>query len=275
MAKQHIRAMMARLGLLDSLFFLFHGLLKGGFSKWYLNLRYRISGAPDHLPIPPPYLLWLAIGLTDISVFLESGAVHAGIITDMLEKNGLDINDFDAILDFGCGCGRVMRHWKPLSGTKLYGTDYNPRPIKWCRQNLPFAQFAVNGLYPPLGYEAEKFDLTTARSVFTHLAEPLQLMWMQELQRVLKPGGFLLFTTHGEQLIEQLTSAELERFLSGQLVVRDEPLAGKNLCVAFHPTQYVGDRLAGDSFSVVDFSSGGPEKYKAQDVYILRAKGCR
>jgi ubiquinone/menaquinone biosynthesis C-methylase UbiE len=61
-----------------------------------------------------------------------------------------------------------------------------------------FAQFEVNGLAPPLAYEANHFDFIYALSVFTHLPESLQTAWMSELARVLKPGGYLLMTTHRE-----------------------------------------------------------------------------
>ena len=63
------------------------------------------------------------------------------------------------MLDFGCGCGRVMRWWKDLESTRLHGTDYNPYLVAWCRQNLPFAEFSVNGLEAGLDLPDGHFDL--------------------------------------------------------------------------------------------------------------------
>jgi hypothetical protein len=41
-------------------------------------------------------------------------------------------------------------------------------------------------------------DCIYAISVFTHLSAELQDLWMKELRRIVRPGGHLLITTHGE-----------------------------------------------------------------------------
>jgi ubiquinone/menaquinone biosynthesis C-methylase UbiE len=109
-----------------------------------------------------------------------------------LQRNNLPIENFQTMLDFGCGCGRVIRNWRSLQGVNIYGSDYNHELIAWCDENLSFAHFDSNDLAPPLSYESNKFDLIYALSVFTHLPEELQLTWLQELTRVLQPGGYLL-----------------------------------------------------------------------------------
>jgi ubiquinone/menaquinone biosynthesis C-methylase UbiE len=38
-------------------------------------------------------------------------------------------------------------------------------------------------------------------SVFTHLSAPWELKWLEELHRVLKPGGVILMTVHGQTAI--------------------------------------------------------------------------
>jgi len=74
-----------------------------------------------------------------------------------------------------------------MTSARFHGTDYNPQLINWCKPNLCFAQFEVNGLSPPLVYEEEQFDLIYALPVFTHLPEDLQLAWMSELSGFLGP----------------------------------------------------------------------------------------
>jgi ubiquinone/menaquinone biosynthesis C-methylase UbiE len=179
------------------------------------------------------------------------------------------VESLKAILDFGCGCGRVLRHWKPPTGSKLYGTDCNPELTAWCRRKLDrLAEFQTNKPAPPLKYEAEKFDLIYAVSVFTHLPEDLQYAWLDELARVLKPGGLLLLTFHGQSRLLDLEPEEQERFKAGQLVVKALSTPGSNLFGAYHPTQYVRVHLA-RGFDIVDFGPEGARDAN-QDIYLLR-----
>ena len=248
-------------------------------SKLYKILRdieSQITVTSDGLPIPPHDLHFLVSGNYDLGVsdFLTVGKFCADSVTGLLNKNHLDIDGFEAVLDFGCGCGRVIRHFNSLKNAKLYGTDYNPVLVEWCRKNLPFAQFQVNKLAPPLNYNAEKFDLVYAFSVFTHLPETLQFSWMNEISRVLKPGGYAFITTHGVAYIEgSLNPRERELFQSGQLIVVNEGSAGENKCSTYHPEGYVRNTLA-VGFEIVDFVPGwvldSSRRIIAQDSYLLK-----
>jgi SAM-dependent methyltransferase len=163
----------------------------------------------------------------------------------------------------------VMRHWKNLEGPVLYGTDVNPRLIQWCTYHLGFAHFARHALKGPLPFEAESFDLVYALSVLTHLSSSLQDSWMKELSRVLRPGGLLFLTLHGEAYLERLRFAEAEEFRQGRLVVRGEDAEGRNRCAAFHPESYVRTHLSRD-FELLEFVAQGAKGNPTQDVYLLR-----
>ena len=238
--------------------------------------RERVRGLPlralyrrRRLPIPPGRLMHLVAGTEDVSWFLDSGAVAANHIAEILARNGRPVESMADVLDFGCGAGRVMRHWKDLRGPSFHGADYNPDLVAWCRANLPFAQFQVNGLGRGLASGDGSFDLIYALSVFTHLSEPLQRFWVDELTRVLRPGGFLFLTTHGDFYQNQLTPAEQETFRAGRMVVRGETRDGSNDCAVFHPEAYVRSTLA-TRLDVVDFLPEGAAGNPRQDVVLLR-----
>jgi SAM-dependent methyltransferase len=235
------------------------------------NAEFAATGAPDRLPLPPPSLVYLVAGHFNVEWYYSSGVAHAALLRDVLARNGFDLREFDSLLDFGCGCGRVIRHYRGEL-PNLHGSDYNPRLVEWCRHALPFAAFGTNRRSPPLDYGDRQFDFVYAISVFTHLTESLQHSWMRELERILAPNGVLAITTKGRSRLHGLDEEELQRFEAGELVVQDERYEGRNLCAAFHPERYVRERLAG-SLQVVDFVPAVRGGAQSQDVFLLRPSG--
>ncbi len=222
----------------------------------------------DDLPLPPARLRVQVAGTPDARWFLESGHAAADALAGALARRGRRLDEVGSILDFGCGCGRVIRHLASLP-VELHGSDANKRLVSWCRENLAFARFTLNGLAPPLSYADASFDLVYALSVFTHLPEALQKPWRNELHRVLRPEGLLVASTHGERYLERLTSPERRRFEGGELVVRWEEVAGTNLCAAYHPPAYVQGHLA-EGFSLEELVPGGALGNPHQDLVVLR-----
>jgi SAM-dependent methyltransferase len=233
------------------------------------NASFQAAGAPDGLPLPPPPLVYLVAGHFNLRWYYESGAEHAALLRSVLARHGYDSASFASVLDFGCGCGRVIRHWQGQPG--VHGSDANPRLVDWCRRSFPFATFDRNAAAPPLSYEDEQFDFIYAISVFTHLPEALQHAWMHELRRVLAPGGLLALTTKGESRLDPLDADERRRFDNGELIVHDERYAGRNLCAAFHPEQYVRDVL-GTGLECLDYSPASRDSGRTQDLVLFRRR---
>jgi SAM-dependent methyltransferase len=224
----------------------------GGYAVFSFHPR-PPEAAADGLSLPPAHLIRVTSGCLRQAVnrpealydsYVEAGAQGAACIRAALERFGLAIEDFGSVLDFGCGCGRVIRHWRDLDGG-VQGCDYNPLLVDWCQSALGFATFERNGLEPPLPYADSSFDFLYAISLFTHFDANQQIPWMRELTRVVSPGGVLLVTVGGEsRATRQLDGTGLERFRAGELVVRRADLAGTNACAAFHPRRYIEEELA-------------------------------
>jgi SAM-dependent methyltransferase len=222
------------------------------------------------LPLPPARLRAQAGPRhADAGYFLSSGRHHAELIGELLREQGGDVTGMGALLDWGCGCGRILRHWADLTETRVCGCDINPQMVGWCQANLPFADVARTELSPPLPYADSSFGLVYALSVITHLPEELQHAWVRECFRVLRPGGYLLFSTLGAYYLslQRLTHAEGQRLESGNLVVLYKESAGTSLCSAYHPESYVRDTLAGD-FDVVSCRTATEDG--RHDIYLLR-----
>jgi SAM-dependent methyltransferase len=240
----------------------------------YEAVRSAGSGDADvdagGLPVPPARLRTQVAGTPGLEWFLESGRQQAKIIRSAAERHGAPLEDTGRMLDFGCGCGRVLRHWAGVEGPEIHGSDFNERLASWCAANLPFVSASVNGLAPPLGYESERFDLVYAVSVFTHLPYDLERAWIEELSRIVEPVGLLLLTTHGDSYADRLEPEERERYEAGEPVVRWPRVAGSNLCTTFHPEAYVRDRLA-PAMELLEFASGGGTVgSRRQDLAVFR-----
>lgn len=232
------------------------------------NANFKKRNVADGLPFPPVRLVHFVTNTYRNEWFYETGVIGSQCIRRILDKNRIKIDAFASILDFGCGCGRIIRHWQTLHGPRIFGCDYNPVLVDWCKENLPFAEFMLNDLSARLIYEDEKFDFIYAISVFTHLTEAMGFFWMEELDRVLKPGGIMYLTFMGSTRASNLRIELQERFETGELVVIGCEHPGKNICAAFHPEKYVREILA-KGFQILDFVPGGA-KDANQDVFLLK-----
>jgi SAM-dependent methyltransferase len=205
--------------------------------------------------------------------FTRFGRFAATWIAEMVARNGVDPAGLGAILDFGCGCGRVIRHWPAITGAQLYGSDYNPYLVRWCADNLRFGDFRTNQLEPPLPFDDDTFDLVYSLSIFTHLDAELQVPWIEELARVTKPGGLVLPTFHGRAKVEFMrTNAQFELiepgFEAGELVVIAGEQSGSSACAVYHPESYIREVL-GKGLELLDFSPNGALDIQ-QDAVLFR-----
>jgi len=236
------------------------------------NARYWGRLPDDGRPLPSTRARFLVAGSADITWFLEGGRLGYDSIRETLERNGCDIASLDDILDFGCGCGRVLRHWAGQTSAALHGVDQQPLLIDECRRILPEARFSVNGPEPPLPFADSSIDLAYCLSVFTHMNDGQQKAWRDEVHRVLRPGGLWLFTTQGPAYLDRLDADDQRRFGAGQIVCHYGRYRGENFCQTFHPERYVRDTLAA-GFSVVDYVPTGARGNPVQDLYLLRRDG--
>jgi len=230
--------------------------------------RARAETGDDGLPLPPPLLMLQVVGHADPQAFHRNGLQCASLVRDLAAEAGVPLATNSRVLDFGCGCGRVLRH---LPEVQIVGFDYNPRLVKWVETNLPFAEARTNGLMPPLNATDGEFDLVYAFSVFTHLDQPAQHAWIRELGRVLKPSGLLVFTTKGDRhATEQLDPEGMGRYRAGEVVVTTPGAEGTNLCAAYTPSAWVRSTLL-DGWQVTHHHPGRAEVMDYQEIWAARA----
>lgn len=99
------------------------------------------------------------------------------------------------IIDWGCGSGRVARHIiRELNPNQHFmGFDIDKIATDWANVNIaPF--FKQSKIDPPLQIDSGAADILLAYSVLTHLALDDMRKWIKEAARVLKKGGYFIFT---------------------------------------------------------------------------------
>jgi SAM-dependent methyltransferase len=243
--------------------------------EWLLRrVHDRRACGPDGMPLPPPRLRLLVDGRSaDRGHFLRVGQQMFSGISAGVRQMGREVGDLRTVLDFGCGSGRVARHWASVPRTELHGCDYNPELVDWCARNLCVLRATRNEPAPPLPYVSGSFDLIYALSVFTHLDHDLQREWLAEFRRVLAPGGLLVISVLGASVADRLGPAERHRFEDGQMVVQRPRLAGRNLCSVYHPRAFVEGTLLAGWEDVQQFDLGSAAVPIWQSAYIARRAG--
>ncbi len=158
---------------------------------------------PSIIPFPPPALRPYVGPLEDHFYDNPTGAPLFP---------GVPLASYDAVFDFGCGCGRLARqllqmHSRPRS---YVGVDLNEKLITWCQEALepcdPGFRFhhqdVFNAGFNPEGRDRvapfpvadASVSLLLAWSVFTHVLEDQAEFYLREVARVLRPEGILLST---------------------------------------------------------------------------------
>jgi SAM-dependent methyltransferase len=101
-------------------------------------------------------------------------------------------------LDFGCSSGRVVRVLKAAyPESNWLGCDPVMEAIEWAKENLPGIDFFNSLQIPPLPYDDNQFSMVFAISIWSHFSEKAAIAWFKEINRIIEPGGLLIFSTHG------------------------------------------------------------------------------
>jgi SAM-dependent methyltransferase len=148
------------------------------------------------LPVPPAPLRRKVIGNDGANHYMVSGLKAVSDFFTAYRRHR-DVNALRAVLDWGCGCGRVSQLiGKYHKNVALYGFDIDAEAVAWCQANLP-GRFTVVPPDPPIPHARPLFDAVLGYSVMSHLDRARQRSWLAELARVTAPGGLVLLSVHG------------------------------------------------------------------------------
>lgn len=96
------------------------------------------------------------------------------------------------ILEIGCGEGRGIELLAPL-GTSYTAIDKIGSVIEDLTKKYPNSKFIQSNIPPLSGIENDSFDVVISFQVIEHIKNDFG--YLEEIHRVLKPGGVALLTT--------------------------------------------------------------------------------
>ncbi|MCU7925788.1 MAG: class I SAM-dependent methyltransferase [Candidatus Thiodiazotropha sp. (ex Dulcina madagascariensis)] len=115
------------------------------------------------------------------------------IMRDLMLQYGLESGS--AVLDIGCGSGRLANALKEMPSLKYIGIDVVKELLEYAstlcgREDWRF--YMSTDFTVPV--QDNSIDMVTAFSVFTHLLHEETFVYLYEARRVLKPGGKIIFS---------------------------------------------------------------------------------
>ena len=215
--------------------------------RFHDELRGRLPRsfqALDPGPPAPEYLLRTTAGMTEAEVekwlnpdfYFRTGLEQMREFIRALDAVSFNIRTVGTTFELGCGSARLLRHLRCIQGIRLVGSDVNGDCVKWCREHLPEIEFYQNDFKPSLTFlEGASVDLIIASSVFTHIPLNQQRPWLEELYRVMRPGGMFLCTVLGRSYEEAMLSAEDRKKLQKGWIISTAGPADKTCSSSSNP----------------------------------------
>jgi SAM-dependent methyltransferase len=132
--------------------------------------------------------------------YFRTGLSIADAMTQILHWRFGDLSGV-SLLDFASGYGRVTRFLlRDLPADRVWVSDIYADGVRFQEEI-----FGVHGIVSTVKPEdfvpTERFDGITVTSLFTHLPDQRFVDWLRVLLGLLRPGGVLLFSVHGEEVL--------------------------------------------------------------------------
>jgi SAM-dependent methyltransferase len=140
--------------------------------------------------------------------FFATGKNEVGVVLRCVASLGVNVDGKAPALDFGCGVGRLTRALAEHFA-ECWGVDISPTMITLAKEfnrDLPQCRFLLNDRDRLEGLQDNYFGFIYSSIVLQHMAERYIRKYLDELVRVLRPGGVLVF-----QLPDSLRGSALTR----------------------------------------------------------------
>lgn len=107
-----------------------------------------------------------------------------------------------AVLEIGVGGGRVSNYLSQRA-SRYTGVDYAPRMVEACRRKYPGVDFRVGDASDLSAFADGSFDsvVMAFNTIDCVLPDSARGRCLEEVRRVLKPAGMLIFSSHNPRAV--------------------------------------------------------------------------
>ncbi|MBZ9569409.1 class I SAM-dependent methyltransferase [Patescibacteria group bacterium] len=128
-------------------------------------------------------------------------------IVKLFKKKGVK-----KVLDLGCGSGRHIVYLAK-HGFEVYGIDIAPKGIRitqsWLKKEKLSSNLKVNNIYKKLPYPNNFFDALISTQALHHNKIRNIRKLIKEIERILKPKGFIFITVSKKGSIKEIPKEKL------------------------------------------------------------------
>lgn len=225
--------------------------------------RRRMGQDMTEIPLPPLEMRQL-VGPTDPALFDNPSG-------EPIFPN-LPVSAYDAVFDFGCGCGRIARQLlqQQPRPSRYVGVDIHRGMIEWCQNNLSavdsnfvFYHHDVFNLghapdntrqrTAPFEVEDSAFSLVLAWSVFTHIYEQQTLYYLNEIARIMRLDGRFISTWF---LFDKREFPMMQDFQNTLFINETDPTNA-----VIYDREWLRQAVAASGLAIVDVEAPGVRGY--------------
>lgn len=222
----------------------------------------------DVLPLPAP-------GVKE--EYFRSGESMLRDLQRIAAEQGQPLRSDTSFLEFACGYGRFTRFLVTvIDPAQVTVSDIDRAAVEELMRTYGVKGF-VSAADPEAVTWNSQHDLIFVASLFSHLALDVWARWAERLMKMLKPGGLLIFSTHGQHALDKVPERDRQTlttpeggFFYGQGNETKGRLEG-----SYYGTAYVTESFVRRTFEtrqighVTSFIPQG--LWEFQDVYVCRA----
>ncbi len=205
---------------------------------------------------------------SSLAMYLASGRAIWQTVREVLAWRFGAPEKVGRLLDFAAGFGRVTRFMvQEIPSDRIWVSDLQADALE--AQGASFGVHTFHSAEDPAALALPgTFDAVIVSSLFTHLPPSRFTQWLAKLGGAVAPGGLLLLSVHGAELLAQPTDTIEFKPSSESQKLPGESYGSTWVSEAF-VRQAVREAL-GDAWQVVKFERG---LVSLQDLYVLLPDG--